>query len=71
MLMAHVYKVPLVLTTQSEWAFAETSLTLSELIIEEDTVEEAIAHAQNTLLAVAELYEDLGRPFPLPRGQGW
>jgi antitoxin HicB len=71
MLMAHIYKVPLVLTAQSEGGFAGTSLRLSELITEGDTVEEAIAHAQDALLAVVEIYEDLGRPLPLPRGQGW
>jgi antitoxin HicB len=68
--MAHIYKIPLVLTAQPEGDFTVTSPTLPELITEEDTVGEAIVHAQGALRAVLELYEDLGRPLPLPRGQG-
>jgi antitoxin HicB len=68
--MTHVYKIPLVLTTQPEGGYTVTSLALPELITEGDTVEEALAHVQDALVTVAELYEDVGKPLPLPRDQG-
>jgi antitoxin HicB len=62
--MTHVYKIPLVLTTQPEGGYTVTSPALPELITEGDTVEEALAHVQDALAAVVELYEDLGKPLP-------
>ena len=62
--MLHVYKIPLVLTTQPEGGYTVTSPALPELITEGDTVEEALAHVQDALAAVVELYEDLGKPLP-------
>jgi antitoxin HicB len=59
---AHIYKIPLMLTSQSEGGYTVTSSVLPELITEEDTVEEALAHVQDALVAVVELYEDLGKP---------
>lgn len=63
--MAALYKVPLVLTPQAEGGYTVTSPLLPELITEGDTVEEAVAHVSDALQAVIELYEDLGRPFPV------
>jgi antitoxin HicB len=65
--MAHSYKIPLMLTAQPEAGYAITSLALPELITDGDTVEEALAHAQDALAAIVELYEDLSKPVPLVR----
>lgn len=62
--MAHIYKIPLVLTLQPEGGYTVTSPALPELITEGDTVEEALAHVQDALVAVVELYEDLSKPLP-------
>jgi antitoxin HicB len=62
--MAHVYKVPLVLTPQPEGGYTVTSPVLPELITEGDTLEEAVSHVQDALEAVIETYEDLKKPFP-------
>ena len=37
---------------------------LPELITEGDTVEEALANAEDALAAVVEAYQDLGQPLP-------
>jgi antitoxin HicB len=62
--MAHIYKIPLMLTAQPEGGYTVTSPVLPELITEGDTVEEALAHVQDALAAVVELYADLGKPLP-------
>jgi len=62
--MADIYKVPLVLTHQSEGGYTVTSPLLAELLTEGDTLEEALAHVQDAVCAVLELYEDLGKPLP-------
>jgi antitoxin HicB len=65
--MAHIYKIPLILTLQPEGGCTVTSPALPELITEGDTVEEALAHVPDALAAVVELYEDLSKPVPLVR----
>lgn len=62
--MAGVYKVPLMLTRQPEGGYTVTSPLLPELVTEGNTMEEALAHVQDALQAVIELYEDLGKPLP-------
>ena len=62
--MANVYKIPLVLTRQPEGGHTVTSPLLPELVTEGDTLEEALAHVQDALQAVMELYDDLGKPLP-------
>jgi antitoxin HicB len=62
--MAHIYKIPLILTVQPEGGYTVTSPALPELITEGETVEEALAHVQDALAAVVEIYEDLGKPLP-------
>jgi len=52
--MLHVYKIPLVLTTQPEGGYTVTSPALPELITEGDTVEEALAHVQDALARLSE-----------------
>ena len=59
-----VCNVPLVLTPQSEGGYVVTSPGLPELVTEGETVEEAVAHVQDALHAVIELYQDLKRPLP-------
>ena len=58
-------EIPLILTPQPEGGFTVTSPLLPELITEGDTVDEALANAQDALAAVIEAYQDLGRPLPL------
>lgn len=62
--MAHIYKIALMLTLQPEGGYTVTRPALPELITEGDTVKEALAHVQDALVAVVELYEDLGKPVP-------
>jgi antitoxin HicB len=62
--MASIYKIPLVLTAQPEGGYTVTSPLLAELLTEGDTIEEALAHVQDALAAVVELYEDLGKSLP-------
>jgi antitoxin HicB len=59
-----LYRVPLLLTPQPEGGFTVTSPLLPELVTEGDTVEAAVANAQDALAAVVEIYHDLGRPLP-------
>lgn len=59
-----IYKLPLLLDPQPEGGFVVTSPVLPELITEGDTIQEALANAQDALAAVIEAYEDLGRPLP-------
>ena len=58
------YKIPLVLAPQPEGGFVVTSPLLPELLTEGNSVEEALANVGDSLSAVVELYEDLGRPLP-------
>jgi antitoxin HicB len=60
-----LYKVPLLLSPQSEGGFVVTSPLLPELVTEGDTVEEALANVRDALAAVIEVYEDLGRTLPM------
>ena len=62
--MPQVYRVPLVLTPQPEGGFTVTSPALPGLVTEGDSLEEALANAQDALRATLELYEDVGRPIP-------
>ena len=59
-----LYKVPLVLEPQPEGGYTDTSPLLPELVIEGDTLDEALENVKNALLAVIEAYEDLGKPLP-------
>ena len=63
-MMETIYKVPLVLTPQSEGGFTVTSPLLPELITEGDTLDEVMENVKDALRAVLELYEDMGRPIP-------
>ena len=63
--MAHVYKIPLILTPQPEGGFTVTSPVLPELITEGDSLEEVMENVRDALGAALEIYEDLGKPLPV------
>jgi antitoxin HicB len=50
--MAHIYKIPLMLTLQPEGSYTVTSPALPELVTEGNTIEEALSHVQDALVAV-------------------
>ena len=62
--MAHLYKVPLMLSPQPEGGYTVTSPLLPELITEGDTVEQALENVRDALKAVLETYEDEHRALP-------
>ena len=63
-MMETIYKVPLVLTQQSEGGFTVTSSLLPELITEGDTLDEVMENVKDALRAVLELYEeDMSTPI--------
>jgi antitoxin HicB len=59
-----IYKVPLVLSPQSEGGFSVTSPLLPESVTEGDTIEEVLDNVRDALEATIEAYQDLGRPVP-------
>ena len=63
--MRQVFKIPLVMTPQPEGGFTVTSPVLPELLTEGDSLEEALANVHDALRATMEIYEDLGKSFPL------
>lgn len=62
--MAHVYRVPLVLTPQPEGGYTVTSPSLPGLVTEGDSLEQALENVEDAFRATLELYEDTGRPIP-------
>ncbi len=58
------YKVPLLLTPQSEGRYTVTSPLLPELVTEGDSMPEALNNVEDALAAVIEIYQDLGRQLP-------
>jgi antitoxin HicB len=62
--MAHIYKVPLLLTRQPEGGYTVTSPLLPELVTEGETLDEVLRHVPDALSAALELYEDLGKSLP-------
>lgn len=59
-----MYRVPLTLDPQPEGGYSVTSPQLPELLTEGDTVDEALANAQDAFAAVLEIYQEEGRPLP-------
>ena len=54
----------MILEPQPEGGYTVTSPLLPELITEGDTIAEVLANAEDAFAAVAEIYEDRGRPLP-------
>lgn len=59
------YKIPLVLSPQPEGGYTVTSPLLPELVTEGESVTEALGNVNDALMAVVEIYQDLGRTLPL------
>ncbi len=59
-----VYKLPLVLEPQPEGGYVVTCPFLPELITEGDTVQEALANANDALEAIIDAIEQLKKPLP-------
>ncbi len=62
--MSHIYKLPLVLEPQPEGGYVVTCPLLPELITEGETVQEALANANDALSAIVEALKELNRPLP-------
>ena len=61
--MSEVYKLPLVLEPQPEGGYTITCPVLPELITEADTLAEVNGNVADALIAVIEMYTELGRPL--------
>jgi antitoxin HicB len=59
-----LYKLPLLLDPQPEGGYVVTCPILPELVTEGESVEEAVANANDALAALIEIYQDLGKPLP-------
>lgn len=59
-----IVRIPLVLEPQPEGGYVVSSPLLPELVTEGESVSEALANAEDAFAAVAEIYEDRGRPLP-------
>ena len=57
------YKIPLILTPQPEGGYTVTSPLLPELITEGDSLDKALENVKDALMAVIEIYQDLGKPL--------
>ena len=57
-------KIPLVLEPQKEGGWTITSPLVPELVTEIDDLDDLSKYVQDALLAVIELYEDMGKQFP-------
>ncbi len=62
--MTRGYRVPLTLERQPDGGFVVTSPAIPELLTEGDTVQEAMANAEDAFAAVLEIYEDEGKELP-------
>jgi antitoxin HicB len=59
-----LYKIPLLLTPQSEGGFTVTSPLIPEPITEGDSMDEVLANAKDSFEAILEIYEELGKELP-------
>lgn len=58
------YKIPLILTPQSEGGYTVTSPLLPELVTEGDSLDESLENVKDAFKAVMELYQEMGRSLP-------
>lgn len=59
-----VYKLPILLDPQPEGGYVVTSPLVPELVTEGDTVQEALANAQDAISALIEAFKSLNKPLP-------
>lgn len=59
-----IVKIPLMLSPQPEGGYVVTSPLLPEIHTAGDTADEVVANVQDALVAVIELYEELGWALP-------
>lgn len=59
-----VYKLPILLEPQPEGGYVVTSPLVPELVTEGDTVQEALANAQDAISALIEAFQELKKPLP-------
>lgn len=62
--MKTMMKIPLVLEPQKEGGWTITSPLIPELVTEIDDLDDLSKCVHDALLAVIELYEDMGKQFP-------
>ncbi len=58
-------KIPLILEPQEEGGWTITSPLIPELVTEIDGLEDLSERVNDALAAVVELYEDIGKQFPV------
>lgn len=63
--MSKILKIPLVLEPAAEGGWVVRSPIIPELITEIDNLEEMDIKIKDAVVAVKELYEDMGKDFPL------
>ena len=63
--MKTMMKIPLMLEPQEEGGWTITSPLIPELVTEIDDLEDLGEHVHDALAAVVELYEDIGKQFPV------
>ena len=62
--MSKTYKLPLLIEPQPDGGYTVTSPLVPELITEAMDLTEILPNVSDALLAVIELYQDLGKPLP-------
>ncbi len=56
-----LYKIPLLLTPQTEGGFTVTSPLLPELVTEGESIDEVLVNVRDAFESILELYDDLGK----------
>jgi antitoxin HicB len=62
--MEKIYKIPLVLSPQPEGGYTITCPLLPNFVTEADILEEVMPNVADSLAALIETYQDLGKPLP-------
>ncbi len=62
--MEKIYKIPLVLSPQPEGGYTITCPRLPNFVTEADILEEVMPNVADSLAALIETYQDLGKPLP-------
>ena len=59
-----MYQFTVILEEQPEGVYLVTCQELPELITEGNSIDEALANAEDAFITTLELYEDLNKPLP-------